>query len=487
MPPADPPRRLRGWGNSIYLFTLLAALGPVLLVALLYGVISSSAKQKFVDRAAQAVLCAETEHVQSYVVALVSARQERSINLADANKSITDLSPGSKWTINVGKLQFSTLADANAGEYYDIQRRSAIDNEMVENRVYPIKEAGGILLQACSVTSPLTTENYRQYRKAVYTIAWQDSRYSDLQKDIRDAADASFDALTWVILSLLVFVGMFAAAANFIIVGGTLRRLRGEVELIRDGQSRQIGGTYPRELTGLQTLLNGTIAAHERAITRTRELVNKIAHDLNNRLQILVGAANAETIDRLAIRRAVAHMRDLIERYRQLQGSIGEQTPWARSEVRIVEFVSDIVNLQRFDLQNRNIRYQVNVRSGAPGADDIAIHLNKTDIEIILSNLLSNAAKYGRGEVEVDIRWNDSHVAIEIADNGPGIPQEKRDMIFNDGYRLEVDVERPGTGFGLGIVRFIAELNLGVVSVSPSRLGGACFTLQLPRKAGIAS
>ncbi len=482
MPPDKPPSRWRRMTSSIYVYSIGAALAPVLIFGVIFVLAVTSVKNSFADRAATAVLCADTVHVRSYVIAIVAEGKADRIDFDEADKSIHDLAPNVKWAINVGNLQASDLAVARAPGYFAAQRLVALATPQDHRRIERITEAGSWPYMACSVTADLTTDRFSAYRKAVYTVAWPLSRYEALKRDIQTEANTTFDNLTLVILGLLLLAAIFAVLTNFMVFDGTLGRLRSEVEKVRDRRTNRIAGNYPREIAQLQDLLNLTIASHESTIESTRKLVTKIAHDINNRLQILVGAVSAEPIDRQAVRSAAAHMHELIERYRQLQGSASAQTPWSRSDVRIVEFVRDIVEVQRFDLQNRKVRYQVN----APGSgdDEITLPVNKTDIEIILSNLLSNASKYGRGQVEVDVHWDNRHVFIAICDNGPGIPPGKSALIFDDGYRLDVDTERPGSGFGLGIVRAIAELNSAAVSVAPGRLGGACFTLRLPLRIG---
>jgi len=104
----------------------------------------------------------------------------------------------------------------------------------------------------------------------------------------------------------------------------------------------------------------------------------------------------------------------------------------------------------------------------------------EADVEIIFSNLFINASKYGGGVMQVTVDADGSDVVVHVDDNGPGIPEDKLDLIFADGMRLRVDQDRPGSGMGLGIVRAIAANMGGSVTASRSPLGGARFTLRLP-------
>ena len=69
---------------------------------------------------------------------------------------------------------------------------------------------------------------------------------------------------------------------------------------------------------------------------------------------------------------------------------------------------------------------------------------------------------------------------IKVEDDGPGVPEEEREALFNRGTRLDEQV--PGTGLGLAIVRDIADMYGGSVALSTAGLGGLAVTILLPAK-----
>ena len=97
----------------------------------------------------------------------------------------------------------------------------------------------------------------------------------------------------------------------------------------------------------------------------------------------------------------------------------------------------------------------------------------------MIGNLVENAAKYGGGRVFVTVERRDSLIDIIVEDDGPGIPEQQREAIFQRGARLDTD--KPGTGLGLAIVRDVAEIYGGRITLEESEdLGGLLARLSLP-------
>jgi two-component system sensor histidine kinase KdpD len=105
-------------------------------------------------------------------------------------------------------------------------------------------------------------------------------------------------------------------------------------------------------------------------------------------------------------------------------------------------------------------------------------------LEQLVFNLLDNAHKYGRGApVLVRVEHKDGRVVLSVEDQGPGIPREDLEKVFEKFYRVRDDDGRPaGTGLGLAICRAIAQAMGGAIRAeSPAAMGrGARFVVELP-------
>ena len=113
---------------------------------------------------------------------------------------------------------------------------------------------------------------------------------------------------------------------------------------------------------------------------------------------------------------------------------------------------------------------------------DIVLHTLRVGLLRAVGNLISNACKYGRTRVVVAASDDRAQVMIEVDDDGPGIPSEQRRQVFEPFKRLQSDSSYPGAGLGLALVRRISRRLGGEVAISTSPLGGARFTMTLPKK-----
>jgi signal transduction histidine kinase len=110
-----------------------------------------------------------------------------------------------------------------------------------------------------------------------------------------------------------------------------------------------------------------------------------------------------------------------------------------------------------------------------------SILMQRQHLSSILVNLLQNAreALDGRGEIEIATRYGDhDSIIITIADNGPGIPPDKLDKIFEAYFTTRAK----GTGLGLAIVKHNTDMYGGAVKVESEPGKGTRFTLQFPSR-----
>ncbi|MFQ5888298.1 MAG: sensor histidine kinase [Candidatus Hydrothermarchaeales archaeon] len=103
-------------------------------------------------------------------------------------------------------------------------------------------------------------------------------------------------------------------------------------------------------------------------------------------------------------------------------------------------------------------------------------------IQVVFSNFLSNAIKYGPedSDVVVGIEESGPNWKISVADNGPGIPDKDKEAVFGRFKRIKKGPVN-GTGLGLAIVRRVVESHKGRVWVEDNPEGGSIFFVQLKK------
>ena len=115
-------------------------------------------------------------------------------------------------------------------------------------------------------------------------------------------------------------------------------------------------------------------------------------------------------------------------------------------------------------------------------APDLAVLANTETIHHVISNLLTNAAKFGAAGSPVRVvgRAEDGMARVSVVDRGPGIPLDEQERIFERFYRSSTTRNIRGTGIGLAIVRATVEAIGGTVSVTSTPGEGSCFDVWLP-------
>ena len=147
--------------------------------------------------------------------------------------------------------------------------------------------------------------------------------------------------------------------------------------------------------------------------------------------------------------------------------------------------INDVVMQNSMRIGEKDIELKLDIH------EDLYLRLHGDELRIkqIMSNLLSNAIKYTeKGTVELGVRCareNDSvWLTIQVSDTGKGIKSEHIGQLFSDYFQLEIKANRgiEGTGLGLPIIKRLAELMGGSVSVQSEYGKGSVFTVKLMQK-----
>ena len=112
--------------------------------------------------------------------------------------------------------------------------------------------------------------------------------------------------------------------------------------------------------------------------------------------------------------------------------------------------------------------------------EDCLVQATRDEIHQVIYNLTDNALKYStKGTVFVDLKKTGGQVVLSVADQGPGIPEEDIDRVFDRFFRVDKARSRAagGTGLGLSIVSDTVRRRGGTVRAENRPEGGAMFTV----------
>jgi signal transduction histidine kinase len=112
---------------------------------------------------------------------------------------------------------------------------------------------------------------------------------------------------------------------------------------------------------------------------------------------------------------------------------------------------------------------------------------NESQLSRMVGNLVDNALRYARSEVELSVTVSDRWAVIRVTDDGPGIPEADSERVWDRFVRLDDDRSQAsgGSGLGLAIVRELAVAHGGTTAVRDRSPGpGAEFVIRLPLLAG---
>ncbi|ASP49710.1 ATP-binding protein [Cognaticolwellia beringensis] len=236
------------------------------------------------------------------------------------------------------------------------------------------------------------------------------------------------------------------------------------------------------------TAFNTMASRIKRLIDAHKELSTAVAHELRTPLARtkfalqMLGCTDDKAKQekyRTAISKDICELEQLINEMLIYASFDSDRPELNFNEESLVEIVEkQVSNYQQFD-QNFNI---INMLG------DVSVQADRQFIGRALNNYISNAIKYGKGEIDITIMQKDDHCQIKVTDNGEGVSDDFKCTIFDAFSRGDTSRNRETGGFGLGlaIVCRIMEWHGGSASVVDSEHGGATFILSWPIKHVIA-
>ena len=277
----------------------------------------------------------------------------------------------------------------------------------------------------------------------------------------------------------LVPVAMVCLALGLLLVRNGLSSfndLRRRLSSVRSGHTKQIEGTYPTEVQPLVDDLNALLVHRDQRIGEALSKAGDLAHGLKTPLAVL--AQEAERAETAGQAELAASIRQQVERMRRqmdyhlahARAAASGATPGLRC------VVADSAEGLARTLRRLHAARGLSIDIAVPSSH--AVRGQREDVDEMLGNLLDNACKWARTRVAIASSDGDGTVLVTVDDDGQGLAPELRTAVLQRGVRA--DELASGSGFGLAIVRDLAELHGGSITLDRSPLGGLRAGLRLP-------
>lgn len=307
-------------------------------------------------------------------------------------------------------------------------------------------------------------------------------------QQLLEELEANRNLLTWHVVAAFVAAGMLAALTGWWVV-----RPFGAVEqsIAALGESRfddPVVISGPVDLRRIGRRLDWLRQRLAELEANRARILRHVSHELKTPLASLregialledrvVGGLTGEQREVVSILESNARvLQERIEALLGYNAAVFDSRSLKRRRVALRELVDAVIAEQRLQIQARGLR--VSVSGSTPKAN-----VDAEKLHIVLTNLVANAVSFSPdgGAIRVVLSRAPGRVRIECIDEGPGVPEDERERIFEPFFQGNRQPSRPrhGSGLGLSIVREFVTAHGGTVEVLPADIG-AHFRVELP-------
>ena len=371
--------------------------------------------------------------------------------------------PLSGWYWQSRDAATGRVIDESPSLLFDLLSIPGLPTEADPARTFTVEASGGRELRALEQLVSLAPE-----RDFALLVA------GDTAPMVSDIRAFRNSVIRWLGgLAVLLALGL-----SFLIRWGLLplRRVRDDLNKVRDGAIQHLTGDYPSEIEPLVHDLNALIDSNREIVERARTHVGNLAHALKTPLAVLQNeAGNSGEALAAKVGEQVGLMRNQVEHHLN-RARMAAQANVLGAVTPVGPVIASLSRVMRKVHQERNLDIQADV------APELRFRGEKHDLEEMTGNLLDNACKWAASRVRVSAGRQTigrrPFVTISLDDDGPGLTPENRLAAISRGHRL--DESKPGSGLGLSIVVELARIYGGSLKLEQSDLGGLGARLTLP-------
>lgn len=301
---------------------------------------------------------------------------------------------------------------------------------------------------------------------------------------------SSFTSLSMILLLVLVLLAVWG---GYLIAGKSLRPIQqigqaaAQINQGRDLKKRIALGVGNDEIHQLARTFDEMFERLDDSFVAQQQFIADASHELRTPMSVIMAQCeyslekprDAEEYQNalVVVQRQGQKMSRLIEDMLDVTRIDQRSESYARESVDLSELTASVCR-DMVLIQEQGIRLSYQVEEG------IQITGNRQLLSRLLSNLITNAYRYGKenGHIEVCLKACEGRILLSVIDDGIGIPADQIELIFQRFYQVNAAHASKGTGLGLAMVRQIAHFHGGEITVS-SQLGqGSTFVFILPQE-----
>lgn len=349
-------------------------------------------------------------------------------------------------------------------------------NEETFERALPITEISGEAGEA-----------YRYGRGLIWSAGSDDARsefpYTIYVLEDTTALSRQVSVFRQALWRYLGGAGLILLLLQAVILRWSLRPLKrvvDELKRVQRGLASRMSGRHPRELEPLTESINAFIESERENLDRQRNTLADLAHSLKTPLAVL-RARSGEDVPVQELREEidlqVRRMSDLVS-YQLARAARSGHVLFA-APLEIEPYADQIVRSLEKIYASKGVICEFDIDAGA------RFYGEPGDLQEVLGNLIENAFKWARSRVLLTVKEGElapnrrPGLLMAVDDDGPGVPEDKIDLVLQRGVRGDERVQ--GHGIGLATVQDVVRSYRGTLDVSRSNeLGGAHFEVVIP-------
>jgi signal transduction histidine kinase len=351
-----------------------------------------------------------------------------------------------------------------------------------ETPMVPIDEIGDGL----HIGIPEHASPFGRIRFSAQTVDGPDGRYTVL---VGEGSQGISSTVKTVIVALAVaapIVIVVSAAATYLLVARSMRSVDAIRSRVAEISTSDLTERVPvpesrDQIAALARTMNEMLARIEAGHTAQQRFVGDASHELRSPLTTIISALEVAVAHPELLDKELA-AGTLIPEAHRMQALVDDLLLLARADERGLPIRSEDVDLDDLvSAEAQRLRRETSLEVDTDLTPTRVVG-DAAALTRVLRNVLDNAERHAVSRVEVAVQARDDRAVVTASDDGPGVPAEDRDRVFDRFVRLDPDRSRTGGGAGLGlaIVREIVAAHHGTVAIDDRPGGGTRITVQLP-------